>query len=116
MGVTGIRLSGQDEVVSMIISDEGEYMLTVSEKGIGKLTSLKEFAVHHRGTKGMLCYRIAERTGNVIGAIGAETEDEIMMINTNGIIIRMSCRNISITGRSASGAAPPRWAAWSPAC
>ncbi len=103
MGVTGIRLSEQDEVVSMIISDEGEYMLTVSEKGIGKLTSLKEFAVHHRGTKGMLCYRIAERTGNVIGAIGAETEDEIMMINTNGIIIRMSCRNISITGRSASG-------------
>ncbi|MBO7710938.1 MAG: DNA gyrase subunit A [Lachnospiraceae bacterium] len=103
MGVTGIRLSEQDEVVSMIISDEGEYMLTVSEKGIGKLTALKEFAVHHRGTKGMLCYRIAERTGNVIGAIGAETEDEIMMINTNGIIIRMSCRNISITGRSASG-------------
>ena len=103
MGVTGIRLSDKDEVVSMIISDEGEYMLTVSEKGIGKLTALKEFAVHHRGTKGMLCYRIAERTGNVIGAIGAETEDEIMMINTNGIIIRMSCRNISITGRSASG-------------
>ena len=103
MGVMGIRLSAKDEVVSMITSDEGEYLLTVSEKGLGKLTLLKEFAVHYRGSKGMLCYRIAERTGSVIGAIGADTEDEIMMINSSGIIIRMSCRNISITGRSASG-------------
>jgi len=103
MGVTGIRLSPKDEVVSMIISNEGDYLLTVSEKGLGKMTPISEFAVHFRGSKGMLCYRIAERTGNVIGAIGADTEDEIMMINSSGIIIRMSCRNISITGRSASG-------------
>ena len=103
MGVMGIRLSEKDEVVSMIISDEGRYLLTVSENGLGKLTDMKEFAVHHRGSRGMLCYRISEKTGKVVGAMGADTEDEIMMINTSGIIIRMSCRNISITGRSASG-------------
>ena len=103
MGVTGIRISSHDEVVSMIVNTEGTYMLTVSENGLGKLTDLEEFPMRNRGGKGIRCYKIVSRTGHVVCALGVEKEDEIMMINTEGIIIRMSCEDISVLSRVTSG-------------
>lgn len=102
-GVRGINLVGDDEVVSMLLADETAYMLTVSEKGMGKRTFLSEFKTQNRGGKGVLCYKITGKTGNVVGAMAVEADDEILMINTDGIIIRMSCENISTLGRITSG-------------
>ena len=103
MGVRGIHLMEEDEVVSMVLADEAPYLLIVSEKGMGKLTPVSEFRLQGRGGKGILCYRILEKTGNLIGALAVEQDDEIMMINTDGIIIRMSCENISVLSRITSG-------------
>ena len=103
MGVTGIRLGAGDEVVSMVIADEGEHLLSISEKGLGKRTPVSEFSVQNRGGKGVLCYKIVEKTGDVIGAMGVDDEQEIMMINTKGIIIRIECGGISVLGRVTSG-------------
>lgn len=103
MGVRGIRLEAEDEVVAMVVNDEGAYLLTVSENGLGKLTSMEEFTVQNRGGKGVLCYRILDKTGEVIGAMGMNLDGEIMMINTSGIIIRMKCSDISVLGRITSG-------------
>ncbi len=103
MGVRGINLMDGDEVVSMVIADTAPYLLTVSEKGLGKLTDIQEFKPQSRGGKGVLCYRILEKTGNLVAAMAVEQDDEIMMINTDGIIIRMSCENISVLSRITSG-------------
>ena len=103
MGVIGINLIPDDEVVSVVLHDEGEYLLTVSRKGMGKLTKMDEFSVQNRGGKGVRCYRILEKTGDVVGAMGVIPSDEIMIINTDGIIIRMNCLNISVNGRITSG-------------
>ena len=103
MGVRGINLMDGDEVVSMVIADAAPYLLIVSEKGMGKLTDIEEFKTQSRGGKGVLCYRILEKTGNLIGAMAVEQDDEILMINTDGIIIRMSCENISVLSRITSG-------------
>jgi DNA gyrase subunit A len=103
MGVRGINLMDGDEVVSMVIGDAAPYLLIVSEKGMGKLTDLQEFKTQSRGGKGVLCYRILEKTGNLVGAMAVEQDDEIMMINTDGIIIRMSCGSISVVSRVTSG-------------
>ena len=103
MGVRGIHLMDEDEVVSMVLADEAQYLLIVSEKGMGKLTPVSEFRLQGRGGKGILCYRILEKTGNLIGALAVEKDDEIMMINTDGIIIRMSCETISVLSRITSG-------------
>jgi DNA gyrase subunit A len=70
---------------------------------MGKLTDLQEFKTQSRGGKGVLCYRILEKTGNLVGAMAVEQDDEIMMINTDGIIIRMSCGSISVVSRVTSG-------------
>ena len=103
MGVRGVNLMDGDEVVSMVLADEAPYLLIVSEKGMGKLTDINEFRMQGRGGKGVLCYRILDKTGNIVGAIPVEQDDEIMMINTDGIIIRMSCENISVLSRVTSG-------------
>ena len=103
MGVRGINLMDGDEVVSMVIADEAPYLLTVSEKGMGKLTDIGEFRIQSRGGKGVLCYRILEKTGNLVDAMAVEQDDEILMINSDGIIIRMSCENISVLSRITSG-------------
>ena len=103
MGVRGINLMDGDEVVSMVIADEAPFLLIVSEKGMGKLTEIREFKTQTRGGKGVLCYRILEKTGNIVGAMAVEQDDEIMMINTDGIIIRMSCENISVLSRVTFG-------------
>ena len=103
MGVIGISLMDGDEVVGMQLDCQGEYMLTVSEKGMGKLTKVDEFKVQNRGGKGVKCYKILEKTGNVIGAKIVDRENDIMIINTEGVIIQIPCSDISVLNRITSG-------------
>ena len=87
----------------MQLNTQGYYLLVVSENGMGKRTSISEFTCQNRGGKGVKCYKITEKTGNVIGAKAVNEENEIMMITTEGIIIRLQCSDISILGRITSG-------------
>ncbi len=103
MGVRGVNLLEGDEVVAMQLNSQGDYLLVVSENGMGKLTSISEFTVQNRGGKGVKCYRITEKTGNVVGAKAVNEGNEIMLITTEGIIIRLQCSDISIQGRITSG-------------
>ena len=103
MGVRGINLSDGDEIIGMQLNTQGDYLLFVSEKGMGKRTSMSEFTTQNRGGKGVKCYKITEKTGNVIGVKAVNEDNEIMMITTEGIIIRISCSDISILGRITSG-------------
>ena len=103
MGVRGINLLDGDEVVAMQLNTQEYYLLVVSENGMGKRTSISEFTCQNRGGKGVKCYKITEKTGNVIGAKAVNEENEIMMITTEGIIIRLQCADISILGRITSG-------------
>ena len=103
MGVRGINLEDGDEVVGMQLNSQGDYLLVVSENGMGKRTSMGEFTCQNRGGKGVKCYKITEKTGNVIGTKAVSEENEIMIITTEGIIIRISCAEISILGRITSG-------------
>ena len=103
MGVRGMNLADGDEVVSMQLNTQGYYLLVVSENGMGKRTSISEFSCQNRGGKGVKCYKITEKTGNVIGAKAVNEENEIMMITTEGVIIRLQCSDISILGRITSG-------------
>jgi len=103
MGVRGINLMDGDEVVAMQLNDQGEYLLIASEKGLGKRTKMNEFTAQNRGGKGVKCYKITEKTGEVVGAKAVDEDDEIMMINTEGIVIRMECSGISVLGRITSG-------------
>ena len=103
MGVRGINLSDGDEIIGMQLCSQGDYLLIVSEKGMGKRTSMSEFSVQNRGGKGVKCYKITEKTGNVVGVKAVNDDNEVMMITTEGIIIRISCSDISILGRITSG-------------
>ena len=103
MGVRGMNLSDRDEVVAMQLDIQGENLLIVSEKGMGKRTNMSEFTPQNRGGKGVKCYKITEKTGNVVGAKAVNEDDEIMIINTDGIVIRMECSGISLLGRITSG-------------
>ena len=103
MGVIGMSLSDGDEVVGMQLDTQGEYLLIASEYGMGKLTPITEFSAQNRGGRGVKCYKIMEKTGNVVGVKAVNREHEIMMINTEGIIIQMACEDISVLGRVTSG-------------
>ena len=103
IGVIGINLGDSDEVVAMQVSSEGTDLLIVSEKGMGKRTPLSEFTLQNRGGKGLRCYRITEKTGYVVGAKIVNEDEEIMMITTEGIVIRMESGSISVIGRNTSG-------------
>ncbi len=103
MGVRGINLGDDDEVIGMQLNTQGDYLLIVSEKGLGKRTSVGEFTVQNRGGKGVKCYKITEKTGNVVGVKAVNDDNEIMLITTEGIVIRISCSDISILGRITSG-------------
>ena len=103
MGVIGMQLNDGDEVIGMQLNTQGDHLLIVSANGMGKLTSIDEFKSQNRGGKGVKCYKIMEKTGNVIGVKNLHMDDEIMMINTEGIVIRMMCSDISILGRVTSG-------------
>ena len=102
MGVRGMNLSDNDEIIGMQMSSQGKDMLIVSEKGMGKRTSMEEFTKQNRGGKGVKCYKITEKTGNVVGMKAVDEESEIMIINTEGIVIRMKCSDISQYGRITS--------------
>jgi DNA gyrase subunit A len=103
MGVFGIALDEDDVVVSMQASYEGSHMLIVSEKGLGKRTPLDEFNVQHRGGKGLKCYKITEKSGRIVGAKCVNDGDELMIITSEGIIIRITVNDISILKRITSG-------------
>jgi DNA gyrase subunit A len=103
MGVIGMNLTDGDEVVAMQIDTQGEYLLVVSEYGMGKLTAISEFPTQGRGGKGIKCYKIMERTGNVMGAKTVDKDSEVMMISNEGIIIQIPCSEISVLGRPTSG-------------
>lgn len=103
MGVRGINLAGDDEVVGMQLDSQGEDLLIVSAKGLGKRTKMAEFTPQHRGGKGVKCYKITEKTGDVVGVKAVNEYNEIMMITTEGIIIRTKVDGISELGRNTSG-------------
>ncbi len=103
MGVIGMNLVDDDEIIGMQMHTQGEFLLLVSEYGLGKRTSMKEFTVQHRGGKGIRCYKLTEKTGNLIGMKAVNPEHEIMLISTEGIIIRMPVEGISCFGRNTSG-------------
>ena len=103
MGVIGMNLDDGDEIVGMQIDTQGDSLLIVSEKGMGKRTELDEFTVQKRGGKGVKCYKITEKTGNVVGVKAVTDENEIMMITTEGVIIQIGMGGISMIGRNTSG-------------
>ncbi len=103
MGVKGITLSGDDRVVSMNLTDEGHELLVVSEKGFGKRTDINEYRVQSRAGKGIKTYNIFEKTGKIVGAEMVDEKDQIMIINSDGILIRLQVEGISIYGRVTSG-------------
>ncbi len=103
MGVIGMKLEWEDEVVAMQMDSQGDSILLVSEGGMGKRTMLKEFTPQIRGGKGIKCYKITSKTGNLVGAKVVNKENEIMIINTEGIIIRLAVSDISTLGRVTSG-------------
>jgi len=103
MGVIGMNLSYDDEVVAMQLNTQGTQLLLVSEYGMGKCTNIEEFTPQHRGGKGIKCYKITEKTGNVVAAKAVNSDNEVMLITTEGIIIQIMVDEISILGRITSG-------------
>ena len=103
MGVRGISLDADDEVIGMQKLSQGDYVLVVSEKGMGKLTHVDEFKAQKRGGKGLHCYRITEKTGKLVGFKLTAKEREIMLITNEGVIIRMSLKDAKDIGRNTSG-------------
>ena len=103
MGVIGMNLSDQDEVVGMQLQSQGDALLIVSGNGMGKRTYLEEFTVQYRGGKGIKCYKITDKTGDVIGVKAVNDDNEIMMITTAGIIIQIRMEDVSTLGRNTSG-------------
>ena len=103
IGVRGMNLISGDEVVGMQLNTQGEELLIVSEKGLGKRTKLNDFTIQNRGGKGVKCYKITEKTGNIIGVKAVDSNSEIMLITIEGIIIRMKTEAISVLGRVTSG-------------
>lgn len=102
-GVRGIKLENDDKVVTMEIVDQESKILVVSENGYGKRTSLVEYKVQARGGKGILTYNITDKTGCVIGAKMVKDGENLMIINTNGVLIRIKIDGISVSGRKTSG-------------
>ncbi|MDR1766448.1 MAG: DNA gyrase subunit A [Lachnospiraceae bacterium] len=103
MGVIGMKLEEGDEVVAMQMGTQGESMLIVSEKGYGKRTLISEFSAQGRAGKGLICYKIVEKTGDIVGMKLVHDDQEIMLITTGGIVIRLGVQAISLIGRSTSG-------------
>ncbi len=103
MGVMGIRLDENDCVVGMQLSSQGDSILIVSEKGMGKRSALEDFRIQNRGGKGIKCYKITEKTGDVVGVKAVNDEHEIMMITSAGIIIQIRMSEVPVHGRITSG-------------
>jgi len=102
-GVIGMAIDEDDEIVGMQLNSQGEYLLIASANGMGKRTSIDEFSLQHRAGKGVKCYKITEKTGNVVGVKAVNEENEVMLITTEGIIIRIMVSDIPVLGRITSG-------------
>lgn len=103
MGVRGINLIDRDEVVGMQLDIQGEALLIASANGLGKRTMINQFSTQNRGGKGVKCYKITEKTGEVVGVKSVNDDNELMIITTEGIIIRTPVREVSVSGRITSG-------------
>ena len=103
MGVIGMNLTDGDKVVGMQMESQGESLMIVSEKGLGKCTLESEFTAQNRGGKGVKCYKITEKTGNIVGVKAVNQDDEMMLITTEGIIIRIKVSDTALLGRVTSG-------------
>lgn len=103
MGVIGMNLADGDKVVGMQMESQGESLMIVSEKGLGKCTLTSEFTAQNRGGKGVKCYKITEKTGNIVGVKAVNKDDEMMLITTEGIIIRIKVSDTALLGRVTSG-------------
>ena len=103
MGVRGMDLAGDDMVIGMQMDTQGEYLLFATLRGLGKKTLMSEFNVQNRGGKGVKCYKLNERTGDLVGVKAVKDGQELMIVTTGGIIIRISIDDISTLGRVASG-------------
>lgn len=103
IGVIGMKLNDGDQVVAMQMHTQGECMLIVSANGMGKRTPIEEFTCQNRGGKGVLCYKITEKTGDIVGAKLVHDDHDIMIITTEGVVIRISVDDISVIGRNTSG-------------
>ncbi|HHT97732.1 MAG TPA: DNA gyrase subunit A [Clostridiales bacterium] len=103
MGVIGMTLTSDDEVVGMQLNTQGTHLLFVSENGLGKRTEVGEFSVQRRGGQGVRCYKISDKTGNVVGVKAVDEKNEIIIITNEGIIIRLMVKDISILRRITSG-------------
>jgi DNA gyrase subunit A len=103
IGVIGMKLNDDDQVVGMQMDSQGPKLLIVSENGMGKRTPIDEFTPQRRGGKGVLCYKITEKTGDIVGAKLVQDDHDLLLITTEGIVIRISVNDISVIGRNTSG-------------
>ena len=106
-GVRGIRLGTDDAVVGAAVAEAGKTLLTVTENGYGKRTPVESYlrgdAVQSRGGKGMKNYRLTEKTGPVAGAIVVGEDEDVLLVESGGVVIRMPVSGISIYGRDTQG-------------
>ena len=103
MGVIGMNLAPDDVVIAMQLASQGDSVMIVSENGLGKCTLIDEFTAQNRGGKGVKCYKITEKSGNLVGVKSVSKDDEIMLITTGGIIIRMQVNDTTLLGRVTTG-------------
>lgn len=103
IGVIGMKLNDDDQVIGMQMESQGPKLLIVSANGMGKRTPIEEFTPQRRGGKGVLCYKITEKTGDIVGAKLVEDDHDLLLITTEGIVIRISVNDISVIGRNTSG-------------
>ncbi len=103
MGVIGMNLTDEDKIIAMTLASESEQIILVSENGLGKRTKVEEFTTQNRGGKGVKCYKITEKTGNLVGVKSVVEDDELMLITTEGIIIRLPVAEANVLGRVTSG-------------
>ncbi|MGC3980226.1 MAG: DNA gyrase subunit A [Steroidobacteraceae bacterium] len=104
-GVRGVRLAEGDEVISLIVVDDAGLVLTASANGYGKLTEVAEYPVHGRGGQGVISLQTSERNGDVVAAVQVKLDDEIMLISSNGTLVRTPVKDISVLGRNTAGRA-----------
>lgn len=102
-GVKAINLKEDDVAVCMDIAVDGEELLVISENGYGKRTPIEEYKLQNRGGVGLITYKISEKTGKLVGATICKVDDELMLINSSGVAIRINVADISVTSRSAMG-------------
>ena len=101
-GVRGIRLTDDQQVIALIIADDG-MVLTVTENGFGKRTSIEDYPVHGRGGMGVISIQTSDRNGSVVGAVPVQQRDEVMLITDGGTLVRTSVDDVSVVGRNTQG-------------